>query len=50
VAVAHQRRRQQRDLLAGPSPTPLANAALNWQVTVALAFLSFVVLYLVPLL
>jgi cytochrome c oxidase subunit I+III len=42
--------RHLRDLLAGPSPTPLANAALMWHVTVALAFLSFVVLYLVPLL
>jgi cytochrome c oxidase subunit I+III len=42
--------RHLRGLLEGPLPTPLANAALNWHVTVALAFLSFVVLYLVPLL
>jgi cytochrome c oxidase subunit I+III len=41
--------RHARGLLAGSAPTPLANAALYWHVAVALAFVSFVLLYLVPL-
>ncbi|MEX2536403.1 MAG: cytochrome c oxidase subunit I [Trueperaceae bacterium] len=42
--------RHVRGLLEGALPTPLLNAALYWYTVVALAVLSFVVLYLVPLL